>query len=106
MSAKPVAERRRSARFPLSASITVHHLPSQRDFPARSVDASQGGMLLYLPAAAPMAPGQQVQLYIPAHDRQELADLSERTLLGRVVRVDRQRLPALGYLPVGIKFEE
>lgn len=106
MSSSPVAERRHSSRFPLSVSVTVHHLPSQRDFPARSVDASQGGMLLYLPAAAPMAPGQQVQVYIPSHQREELAELSERTLQAQVVRVDRQRLPALGYVPVGIKFEE
>ena len=99
------SDRRRHARHPLATTVQFYHGPSRRQFPARSVDISHGGMLMYVPASVPVTPGQAIQLTIGSHGRPELAELSNRPLNATVVRVDRRKLMDLGHLPVGVRFQ-
>ncbi len=100
------AERRKHPRYPLATTVQFYHCPSRREFPARSLDISDGGVLLYVPAAVPVAPGQPIQLKLGAHSRPEFARLSDRPLEATIVRVDRCRMLNDGHLPVGVRFCE
>lgn len=97
-------ERRKHQRYPLATSVEFHHGPSQRSFPARCVDISAGGMLMYVPAATPVQPGHPVQVTIGSVSRPEFAGLSERPVDATIVRVDRQALLSAGHLAVGLRF--
>ena len=98
-------DRRQHARHPLATTVQFVHGPSRREYPARSVDVSHGGMLIYVPASVPIARGQSIQVTIGSHGRPELSELSNRPLTATVVRVDRKKMMQLGHLPVGIRFE-
>ena len=97
-------ERRHHVRYPLATTVQVYHGPSQRRFPAQTVDLSAGGALMYVPVAVPVAPGQPIRLTIGSHSRPELAGLSNRPLSGTIVRVDRYRILDGGHMPVGVRF--
>ena len=97
-------DRRRHPRHPLATTVEFFHGPSRRKYPARSVDISDGGMLMYIPVGVPVAQGQPIQVTIGSHGRPELAELSNRPLDATVVRVDRRKMLDLGHLPVGIRF--
>ena len=97
-------DRRKHARHPLATTVQFYHGPSRREYPARSVDVSHGGMLMYLPASVPVARGHAIRVTIGSHARPELAELSNRPLDATVVRVDRRKVVNLGHLPVGIRF--
>ena len=99
------AERRRHRRCPLPAAVTLHHFASKLTFRARSVDVSRGGLLIYVPVAAPVAPGQRVALTLAGHNRPEYANLSHGPVAATIVRVDRAKMARLGYLPVGVRFD-
>ena len=99
-------ERRRNRRYPLSAGMNFYHAPSQREFPARSVDISKGGMLMHAPISTPLKVGQQLRLTVPGVERPEFAGLSDRTVDGTVVRVDRDGLVEKGCVAVGVMFTE
>jgi len=104
MERQPSTDRRQFPRHPLATTVNFYHGPTRREYPARSVDISHGGMLVYLPAAAPVAPGQTIRVTIGSHGRPELSELSNRPLQATVVRVDRRGMLALGHLPVGVRF--
>ena len=106
MGQRPEAERRQHLRYPLATTVQFYHCPSHREFPARSVDVSAGGILLYVPAGTPVAPGQPVQLKLGSPSRPEFARLSDRPLDGTIVRVDRGKMLSVGHLPVGIRFAQ
>ena len=65
---------------------------------------SKGGILIYLPAGTPVAPGHPVLLSIGSQGRPELAGLSDHPIEATVVRVDRNGLLDQGHLPVGVRF--
>ncbi len=98
------SDRRKHPRHPLATTVQLYHEPSRRQYPARSVDISDGGMLMYVPASVPVASGHSVRVTIGSHSRPELAELSDRPLDATVVRVDRRKVLHLGHLPVGIRF--
>ena len=98
------SERRKHPRHPLATTVQFFHGPSRREYPARSVDISRGGMLLYVPASVPVTRGQGIRLRIGSHGRPELAELSNKPLDATVVRVDRRKMIDLGHLPVGVRF--
>lgn len=104
MCAAPSVDRRQHRRHPMAVGVRFHHSQSQRDFPARCVDVSRGGMLMYVPAAAPLKPGHAVRLTVGDDVREEFAYLSEKPIDAAVVRVDREKLLQLGHLAVGVKF--
>ena len=104
MSQPPTTERRRHRRVPLSAGVEFRHGPTRRDFPARSVDLSAGGMLMYVPATVPVRVGQDVHLRIGRVEPDELAHLSGRAVDARVVRVERGALIACGHLAIALEF--
>ena len=95
-------ERRRHARYPMSTSLQFHHGPSKREVPARSVDVSESGMLMYVPATTPVRAGQAVYV--------NLADIGGRPVTdaapvqATIVRVDRAEMTGKGYLGIGIRF--
>ena len=105
MCATASTERRRHKRHPLSTGLRLLHGPSEREFPSRGIDMSVGGMLMYVPATAPVNPGQRVGLRFEKVDRRELSAFSERTVPANIVRVDRRTLLTAGQLTVGVQFD-
>ncbi len=106
MNAKPKTDRRRHQRYPLPTGVQFYHSPSQREFPARCVDVSKGGLLMYVPASVPVHPGQPIRVNIGGVDRPEFAGMGEGPLDATVVRVDRYALLSMGHLAVGIRFAQ
>jgi len=100
----PSAERRRHQRYPLATSIDFFHGPSRRDFPARCVDISEGGMLMYVPAKTPVQAGQPIRLNLQGVTRPDVGHMAEEPMDATVVRVDRQKLLSIGHVAVGVKF--
>ncbi|MBL7219398.1 MAG: PilZ domain-containing protein [Phycisphaerae bacterium] len=86
----------------MSTSLQFHHGPSKREVPARSVDISENGMLMYVPAITPVRAGQAVYV--------DLANIGGRPARGigpvqaTIVRVDRAEMTSKGYLGIGIRF--
>ena len=97
-------ERRANRRYPLATSISFYHDQSQRSFPGRCVDVSDGGMMMYIPASSPIQPGQAIRLTVGSVNRPEFAGLSEKPVDATIVRVDRHSLLTFGHLSVGVKF--
>jgi hypothetical protein len=102
-------ERRQHNRIPRVVSIRLHHELTDREIPARTVDISDGGLLLSVPATAPVAPGQTVRVRagqdvlprVPMRTTPGEADELEAT----VVRVDRNALLSTGQLQLGVSLE-
>jgi hypothetical protein len=101
---RPIKERRMSPRHQLAAGAQFFHEPSGRNLPARCVDVSRSGLLMYVPAAAPVQPGQTIRLTLGAIALPELAGLSGTPIEATIVRVDRRALLAEGHLAVGVRF--
>lgn len=97
-------DRRRHARYPLNTRVGFYHAPTQREFPARCANISQSGMMMYVPAATPVQPGQPIRVSVDAVYRPELAGLSGEPIDGTVVRVDRMAMMRSGHLAVGVRF--
>ena len=106
MCASPTAERRQHVRYPLAMSVYFQHVPSGREFPARCVDISAGGLLLYVPAAVPVRAGHAVTLTLEGIKNPLFTDLSGRVLHAQVVGVDRRALTTMGHLAMRMKFEK
>ncbi len=98
------SDRRRHLRVPLSAKVTLYHVPSKRTFPARSVDISESGMLMYVPAGTPVSLGQEVELTIEPRVTAQAAPAAQLRH-GKVVRVDRPLMLKTAHLPVAVQFE-
>lgn len=105
MTASPSVERRQHQRHPLPARVEFHHSPSRQDWPGRCVDISHGGLLMYVPATAPVQPGHPIQLRMEGVSRPEYAGLVEGDVPATVVRVDRHALLSMGHVAVGVRFE-
>lgn len=88
------ADRRKHRREASSATVQFFHGPSRREFPGRCLDISEGGLMMYVPAAAPVQAGQAIRLQMP----------QSAPLDARIVRVDRQRLLSKGHIAVGVQF--
>ncbi|HET6430198.1 MAG TPA: PilZ domain-containing protein [Phycisphaerae bacterium] len=99
-------ERRQHIRHPMATTVEMYHGPSGRQFTARTVDMSRGGVLIYLPAATPVAPGHPVLLSIGSPGRPELGGLCDQPVEATIVRVDRNGLLQHGHLPVGVRFTQ
>jgi c-di-GMP-binding flagellar brake protein YcgR len=98
------ADRRRHRRYPLARTIDFHHGPTQREFPARCVDISESGMLMYVPVTTPVKPGQSIRLTVAGPAPPEVASLEDRPLEATIVRVERHGLLITGKLVVGVEF--
>ena len=105
MCPKPSVDRRQYQRHPLSTTVAFYHGPSQREFPGRSVDISTGGMLMYVPAATPVQPGQPIRLTIGG-GRPEFAVSGDKPVDATIVRVDRHKLLSMGHIAVGVRFAQ
>lgn len=97
-------ERRRHTRYPLATSVQFYHGPTQHNYPGRCVDISEGGMMMYVPASAPVHTGQPIQLTVGCVNRPEFAGLSENPLDATIVRVNRQALVSMGHAAIGVRF--
>jgi hypothetical protein len=86
--------------------VQFYHPPSQRQFPARTVDISRTGTLMYVPATAPVQVGHAVRVNIPSIPHPEFAGIGPNPIDATVVRVDRKSLLPLGHVTVGIRFAE
>jgi len=104
MAGTPSTDRRRHQRYPLATGVQFYHGPTQREFPGRCVDISDGGMLMYVPAKLPVQPGQPIRLTVGTVSRPEFSALSEKPLDATIVRVDRHKLLSMGHIAVGVRF--
>jgi c-di-GMP-binding flagellar brake protein YcgR len=102
MSNATKSERRRYTRRSRVMNLRMHHLPSQRDFPARSLDASVGGMKMDIPATTPASVGQSVELLFAG----PTGEGSARMINATIVRVDRQTLLTRGKVTIGVEFAQ
>jgi hypothetical protein len=98
------ADRRRHRRYPLARSCHFHHAPTQREFPGRCVDISESGLLMYVPVATPVKPGQPIRLTVTGPAPPEVGSLGEGPLDATIVRVERRGLLTTGKLAVGVAF--
>lgn len=105
MSVSSGADRRKHARCPLAMSVSFQHLPSHRDFPARCVDISRGGMMMYIPATAPVQAGHPIRLTLKDMNLPELEDLSGKTVDAHIIHVNRKPLIPMGHLAMGVQFD-
>lgn len=99
-----IQERRKHARHPLCMGLRFHHPQSQREFPGRTVDISQSGLLMYVPARTPLKVGDALELNLGSMPRPEYATLGANPVQATVVRVARETLLATGQIAVGVKF--
>jgi len=104
MAVAPSADRRRHARHPLPTSVRFSHEPSRREFPGRCVDISKGGMLMYVPASAPVKPGDSICLTLASVSRPEFANMGDGPVEASVVRADRKAMLSIGNIIVGLRF--
>jgi len=104
MGMKAHAERRRHPRQALAAGVQFFHAASQREFPGRCVDVSQGGVLMYVPPTAPVQAGQTIRLNLTGGPRPEWPLPDHGGVEATIVRVDRQTLLSQGHLAVGVRF--
>lgn len=102
------SDRREHERFPLASAVMLHLAATDTSYPGRGVDVSQGGMLVYVPASAPIAAGQELELTVtpsPAAPAPAgIAGAVARKRAARVIRVDRDDLVKLGRLGVAVQF--
>ncbi|HUT58439.1 MAG TPA: PilZ domain-containing protein [Phycisphaerae bacterium] len=103
----PSTERRQYPRLALSANVRFFHGPSGRELPARTVNISKGGMMMFVPVAAPLRAGQPIRLLaLPGPGDVRFAPPSGRPVEATVVRVDRRALPAAGRVMAGVRFAQ
>ncbi|MDP6637216.1 MAG: PilZ domain-containing protein [Phycisphaerae bacterium] len=95
-------ERRQDTRYPMATSLQFHHGPSKREVPARSVDVSDSGMLMYVPATTPVRAGQSVYVNMAGISGRSAATAGP--VQATIVRVDRADMTSKGYLGVGVRF--
>ena len=100
----PIKERRICPRHGLAVGVRFSHAMSKRDFPGRCVNLSTSGLLMYVPAGAPVKPGHQVHLTLGQVPQPALAGLSDTRIEGTIVRVDRSVLLTQGRLAVAVRF--
>lgn len=106
MSGQFQEDRRKHVRYPMATSVQFYHGPSRRDYPARSADVSQGGMLMYVPASVPVLPGQPIRVTVAAAGLPGFGSMSNAPLDATIVRVDRRGILNSGHLPVGVRFAQ
>jgi hypothetical protein len=106
MSKKELAERRRHQRFTAANNVRFVHLPSHGSFPGRCANISAGGLMMYVPAATPVQPGQAVRLTVGESGPGELVSFGRKQFDATVVRVDRRALLTGGHLAVGVRFDQ
>ena len=101
MCPEPAVEQRKHPSRPLPVRVEFHHDASGRDFPARCVDASRGGLLVYVPAATPVKAGDSLRVALSdAPD-----EVGEGPLDATAIRVDRNQLLTAGHIAVGMEFK-
>jgi len=86
----------------MSTSLQFHHGPSKREVPARAVDVSESGMLMYVPAITPVRAGQAVYVNLTSIGGRRAAGTGP--VQATIVRVDRAEMTSKGYLGIGIRF--
>ncbi len=69
------------------------------------MDISRGGLLMYVPASAPLQAGHVLTLAADAGGPAAPAEVPDGHAVATVVRVDRSKLLHLGQLIVGARFE-
>ena len=94
-------ERRHHPRSASAAALTLQHGPSGREFPARCLDISAGGVLAAVPAAMPVRVGHKVRVGAREDAPAPLVEAAQPAV---VVRVERSRLLKDGVLAIAMRF--
>lgn len=98
-------ERRVHPRHRVPAGLTIEHAASDRCFPARTEDLSEGGICMLVPASAPVRKGQEISVTFGWFAHDDLSSFATTTHKAIIVRVNRQTLLDKGQLEVGARFE-
>ena len=85
----------------MSTGLQFHHGPSKREVPARSVDVSETGMMMYVPATTPVRTGQSVYVNMAGIGS---TATNRGPVQATIVRVDRAEMTSKGYLGIGLRF--
>jgi hypothetical protein len=101
-----VAEQRQHVRTELSWPVSVWLPEANRFFNGRSANISKTGVLVSLPMATPVRPGNIVEINFPrstalAKEKGSFARIKS----GKVVRVERRRILKDASIGVAINFE-
>jgi len=99
------ADRRKNPRHPLATSVEFYHAASRKSYPGRCIDISNGGLMMFVPATAPLQVGHSLSVSIGSVNRPEFANLGTEPMTATVVRVERRTLISMGSVAVGIRFE-
>jgi hypothetical protein len=86
----------------MSTGLQFHHGPTKREVPGRSVDVSDSGMLMYVPALTPVKVGQAVYVNMSNIGSRQAA--GSGPVQATIVRVDRNQMTSKGYLGIGVRF--
>ena len=100
-----VTENRQSNRTELSWPISMWMPDANRFFNGKTVNVAKGGVLLSMPMATPIRPGNVVEINFPrsmslAKKKGQFA----RIKAGTVLRVDRETLTADATICVAVQF--
>ena len=100
-----VTENRQSNRTELSWPISMWMPDANRFFNGKTVNVAKGGVLLSMPMATPIRPGNVVEINFPrsmnlAKKKGQFA----RIKAGRVLRVDRESLTTDATICVAVQF--
>jgi hypothetical protein len=99
----PATQRRVHPRLAVTAGVRIWHELSCREFPARMVNVSRGGLLMSVPITAPVLEGHAVRLRGLADAAGELVPAGE-DISAVVVRVDRSAAIRKGRVMVAVRF--
>lgn len=100
-----VVENRQSNRTELSWPISMWMPEANRFFNGKTINVAKGGVLLSMPMATPIRPGNIVEINFPrsmslAKKKGQFA----RIKAGRVLRVDRESLTTDATICVAVQF--
>ncbi|SRR5690554_172120 len=105
MSFEPQSERRKHPREKIEAPLRFYHATVEREFPARCIDVSGGGIGVAIPPTTPVKPGQNVRVLRASGKDVSSLFLADDTIEATVARVDRGGLTTSGQLVVGLAFK-
>lgn len=97
-------ERRVHPRHRVPAGVTVDHPASQKSFPARAEDISEGGICMAVPPTTPIRAGQEILVSLGAFEHDGVGHLASSQRKAIIVRVDRQSLLTEGTIEIGAQF--
>ncbi len=97
-------ERRQYQRYPIVTGLHFYHGPSDCEIPARVVNISDGGVLVFVATTARVRAGHPIRMDMGWFPHPKLVCPGRHYVAGTIVRVDRSAQRSTGQMEVGIRF--